>query len=111
MTTEIFLHGDLHHDNILKNEDHWLAIDPKGIVGEPEFEIAAFDFMSINELAQMSDVKNRVEARVNLLAQKANLNPQRIIGWVFIRLILMAAWQIEDNGDPTWVIKLAEKLN
>ncbi len=30
----------------------WLAIDPKGVVGEAEFEIAAFDFMYISELAK-----------------------------------------------------------
>jgi len=110
MTIEIFLHGDLHHDNILKDGDHWLAIDPKGIVGEPEFEIAAFDFMYINELANMDDVKSIFEARVKLLAQKAHLNPQRIKGWVFVRLILMAAWHVEDNGDRSSVIKLAEAL-
>jgi streptomycin 6-kinase len=110
MTTKVFLHGDLHHDNILKNGDQWLAIDPKGIIGEPEFEIAAFDFMYITELANKADVKVIFEARVNLLAQKANLNAQRIKDWVFVRLILMAAWHIEDNGDPSWAIKLAEQL-
>ena len=104
----VFLHGDLHHDNILRNGNEWLAIDPKGIVGEPEFEIAAFDFMYVNELANKSDAKNTFEARVNLLVQKTNLNPQRIKDWIFVRLILMAAWQVEDNGDPRWAIKLAE---
>lgn len=46
----IFLHGDLHQDNILKQGNGWLAIDPKGVIGEAEFEIAAFDFMYIREL-------------------------------------------------------------
>lgn len=58
----------------------------------------------------MSDVRNIFETRVNLLAQKANLNPQRIKSWVFVRLILMTAWHVEDNGDPSWAIKLAELL-
>jgi len=110
MTTKVFLHGDLHHDNILKNGDEWLAIDPKGIIGEPEFEMAAFDFMYINELANMSDVKNIFETRVHLLAQKSHLSWQRIKDWVFVRLILMAAWHVEDNGDPHWAIKLAGQL-
>jgi streptomycin 6-kinase len=110
MTNEIFLHGDLHHDNILKNEDNWLAIDPKGVVGDAEFEIAAFDFMYVNELANKNDVKVIFEERVNLLTEKANLNPQRIKDWVFVRLILMAAWHVEDNGDPSWAIKLAGAL-
>jgi len=38
----VVLHGDLHHFNILSSGDRWLAIDPKGIIGEPEFEPAAY---------------------------------------------------------------------
>jgi streptomycin 6-kinase len=105
-----FLHGDLHHDNILKHNDSWLAIDPKGIVGEPEFEIAAFDFMYITELANTIDVKQIFEKRVAMLAQKSNFDARRIKDWVFVRLILMAAWLIEDSGDPSWAIKLAQIL-
>lgn len=107
---EIFLHGDLHHDNILKNEGYWIAIDPKGVIGDAEFEIAAFDFMYVDELANKTEAKAILEERVDLLAQKANLNPQRIKDWVFIRLILMAAWCEEDNGDPSSAIKLAGVL-
>jgi streptomycin 6-kinase len=108
MTTQIFIHGDLHHDNILKNGNEWLAIDPKGIIGEPAFEIAAFDFMYVNELANNTDIKNIFETRINLLAEKVNLDAQRIKDWVFVRLILMAAWHVEDNSDPSSAITLAE---
>jgi streptomycin 6-kinase len=107
----IFLHGDLHHDNILKHGNEWLSIDPKGVIGEAEFEIAAFDFMYISELTATVDVKNRFKKRVELLAQKSGLDAQRIKDWVFVRLILMASWFIEDNGDPSWAIKLAELID
>ncbi len=107
----IFLHGDLHHDNILKHGTEWLAIDPKGVIGEVEFEIAAFDFMNINELSVTTDVKNIFAKRVQLLAQKSGLDTSRIRDWVFVRLILMAAWFIEDKGDPGWAIKLAELID
>ena len=49
----------------------------------------------------MDNVKNIFEAQVNFLAQKAHLTPQRIKDWVFVRLILMVAWHIEDNSDPS----------
>ena len=40
--TRRLLHGDLHHDNILLDRDRgWLAIDPKGVVGESEYEVGA----------------------------------------------------------------------
>ena len=36
------LHGDLQHYNILFDTNRgWLAIDPKGVVGEVEYEIGA----------------------------------------------------------------------
>ncbi|WP_078061466.1 aminoglycoside phosphotransferase family protein [Legionella saoudiensis] len=106
----ILLHGDLHHDNILKHGNEWLAIDPKGVVGETEFELAAFDFLYINELVTAPDVKKLFEKRVELLALKSGLDAQRIKDWVFVRLILMAVWFMEDNGDPSWAIKLAELI-
>ena len=36
------LHGDLHHYNVLFDSDRgWLAIDPKGVIGETEYEVGA----------------------------------------------------------------------
>ncbi len=36
------LHGDLHHWNILSAERQpWLALDPKGLIGEAEYEVGA----------------------------------------------------------------------
>lgn len=104
------MHGDLHHDNILKHGNDWLAIDPKGVIGDREFEIAAFDFMYVSELANITDSKSIMEQRIEVLAQKSKLDAQRIKDWVFVRLILMAAWLLEDNDDPNWAIKLAEQL-
>ena len=41
-TSTRLLHGDLHHYNILRDGDRgWVAIDPKGVVGEVEYEIGA----------------------------------------------------------------------
>jgi streptomycin 6-kinase len=38
----LLLHGDLQHYNVLLDADRgWLAIDPKGIIGELEYEIGA----------------------------------------------------------------------
>jgi streptomycin 6-kinase len=106
----VFLHGDLHHDNIINDGSEWLAIDPKGIVGEAEFEIAAFDFIHATELENKLAIKQLFSERVTTIAKKANLNPQRIKDWVFVRLIIAAAWSIEDNCDPAWAISLAESI-
>ncbi|MBR6666705.1 MAG: phosphotransferase [Lachnospiraceae bacterium] len=37
------LHGDLHHENILKNENGgYTVIDPKGVIGDPVFDLSRF---------------------------------------------------------------------
>lgn len=37
------LHGDLHHENILKNDaGEYKVIDPKGVVGDPVFDLSRF---------------------------------------------------------------------
>src|SRR5262249_34292324 len=42
MAEPVLLHGDLHHDNILAAQRQpWLAIDPKGLIGEPAYETGA----------------------------------------------------------------------
>ena len=38
----VLLHGDLHHDNILRSgREGWLAIGPFGVFGDPGFEAGA----------------------------------------------------------------------
>lgn len=107
---QVLMHGDLHHDNILKDTDQWLAIDPKGIIGEPEFEVAAFDFIHESEIKPCHGIYRLFEERIKFISQNSHFNIKRIKQWVFIRLILAAAWCIEDNNDPTRYITLAEKL-
>lgn len=107
---QIVLHGDLHHDNILNDGNDWLAIDPKGIIGEPEFEAAAFDFIHNAETTNALDVQKLFGERAARLAQKSNLSLQRIKNWVFVRLILAAAWSIEDKSDPGRDIEQARRL-
>ena len=107
---ELFLHGDLHHDNLIKNNDEWLTIDPKGIIGDAEFEIAAFDFIHPSEFHLKTEINNLFTKRIGLLAEKSKLNADRIKDWVFVRLVLSAAWSIEDNCEIGWDIELAKSL-
>ncbi len=109
MKNQKVLHGDLHLDNILQNKMVWLAIDPKGIIGDTEFEIAAFNFIDKNELENISSTL--FLERIEKIADKAKLSPQRIKDWTFIRLILSAAWSMEDKSNPSKAIKLAKLLD
>jgi streptomycin 6-kinase len=76
---EVLFHGDLHHDNILQNGDDWLVIDPKGVIGEPAYEVAAFIRNPIPELLNHDDVLSIIHNRITRFAEMLELPSQRII--------------------------------
>ena len=66
------LHGDLHHDNVLTaDREPWLAIDPHGVLGDPE-KRAAYEL----DLDYVKDVLRVGNRRANELA-KATLDEVR----------------------------------
>jgi streptomycin 6-kinase len=92
------LHGDLHHHNVLW-DDHrgWLAIDPKGVVGELAYEVGAALRNPI-ECPDVFTAPATIERRVELFAQRLDLDAERVLGWAFAQAVLAAVWEIEDQG-------------
>lgn len=108
----MLLHGDLHHENILSAERApWLAIDPKGLVGEAEYEVGALIRNPLPRLLALPDVTATLARRFDVLAETLSFDRQRMIAWSYAQAILSAWWHIEDHGhgwEPT--IALAERL-
>jgi streptomycin 6-kinase len=105
MATRVVLHGDLHHDNILAAErEPWLAIDPKGLVGEPACEPAAVLRNPI-ELLALSNRKRMLARRIEVFAAVLGLERERIVAWGFAQAVLAAIWRIEvrDKNWKHWV--------
>ena len=91
------LHGDLQHYNVLfDSERGWLAIDPKGVAGEIEYEIGAF---VRNPVAQpeLFISRSTVERRLKQLTNRLSLNYERALAWAFAQAVLSAIWSIEDG--------------
>ncbi|STX27888.1 Aminoglycoside/hydroxyurea antibiotic resistance kinase [Legionella beliardensis] len=110
-TSEYCCHGDLHLENIINHQSTWLAIDPKGIISERGFEAAAYDLISQEELSHyQQDSIHIILERINVLAHAIDIDINRLIAWVFLRVILSAQWFIEDKGDPTHMLSLARFL-
>ncbi|MDT5156370.1 MAG: streptomycin 6-kinase [Acidobacteriota bacterium] len=95
----VLLHGDLHHGNILAaTRVPWLAIDPKGLVGEPAYEVGA---LLRNPLPQLLDWPEPVrvsERRIAQLADELGFDKARIRGWGLAQAVLAGWWSIEDTG-------------
>lgn len=105
---EVLLHGDLHHDNILQNGDDWLVIDPKGVIGEPAYEVAAFIRNPIPELLNHDDALNIIHNRITRFAEILELPSQRIFDWCFVQAALAWVWALEDGGDDSYFKNLTK---
>lgn len=89
------LHGDLHHDNILKDGDSWKVIDPHGVIG-----------LSLNEVwAFVQDVTQDIP----FIANYFGFAIETLKKCYFMHTVLSAVWSVEDNMDPKFWLGLATK--
>ncbi len=93
----MLLHGDLQHYNVLFDRDRgWIAIDPKGVVGELEYEAGALLRNPI-EQPELFTARETVERRLEILASLLPLDRSRALQWSFAQAVLSAIWDIEDG--------------
>lgn len=92
----VLLHGDLHHENILAaDRAPWLAIDPKGVVGEPAYEVGAL--LRNPDIADWPDLPRRQARRIDILAEMLKIDRARLTGYGLAQAILSAWWYLEDH--------------
>lgn len=83
---EVFLHGDLHHENILLHGDRWVVIDPKGLIGDPHFEPTAFLRNPLGVVPFLPNLEEVLRRRIHLFAHTLDLDPWRICAWSLVDL-------------------------
>jgi streptomycin 6-kinase len=74
------VHGDFHHHNLLRHGDGWVVIDPKPMVGEPEFDVSTFLWNPIGH----RPTKDHVERWIRAFAD-AGLDEDRLRKWAIVR--------------------------
>jgi streptomycin 6-kinase len=108
----VLLHGDLHHDNILAaTRVPYLAIDPKGLAGEPAYEVGPLFYNPQPELYQFPNLAQVLGRRLAILVESLQIERERLLACAFAHAVLSAAWSVEDHGDG-WqeTIQVAETL-
>lgn len=101
MDPPVVLHGDLHHDNILAAERRpWLAIDPKGITGEPAYEVGAWLRNPLPQVADWPNLEQILGRRVAIFAEMLGFEQQRLLAWGVAQAVLSSWWSYEDHGAP-----------
>jgi streptomycin 6-kinase len=91
------LHGDLHHYNVLLDSERgWLAIDPKGVVGEPAYEVGAA-LRNPYERPDLFTSAAAIERRVKVFERVLRLDAGRMLAWTFAQAVLSLVWAAEDG--------------
>lgn len=91
------LHGDLQHYNVLFDSGRgWIAIDPKGVMGEVEYEIGAA-LRNPYERPELLAAPETVERRIKSYAARLKLDADRILLWAFAQAVLSVVWSVEDG--------------
>jgi streptomycin 6-kinase len=92
------IHGDFHHFNILSSERGWLVIDPKGIIGPPEYDCGPLLMNPIPDLPYRSGAICQTERRIAILSERLGFPRERIRDWGICHSLLSAWWDLTEDG-------------
>jgi streptomycin 6-kinase len=100
------LHGDMHHANVLDfGARGWLAIDPKGLVGDRGFDHAN---MLCNPDIETSGAPGRLARQAQVAAQASGVAPERLLKWTLAYAGLSASWTLAGDGNAAPALQLAQ---
>ncbi|MCA0047373.1 aminoglycoside phosphotransferase family protein [Mesorhizobium sp. B283B1A] len=91
------LHGDLHHENMLHGPRGWLAIDPKGVLGDPGFDAANMFYNPLDRDALCLDPE-RIANMAEVFATTLKQTPAAMLDHAIAYGCLSAAWHHEDDN-------------
>ncbi|MGN6144596.1 MAG: aminoglycoside phosphotransferase family protein [Mesorhizobium sp.] len=92
------LHGDLHHDNIMESPRGWLAIDPKGVLGDAGFDAANLFYNPLDRDDLCLD-PDRIAHMATVFSLSMGHDPRRLLDHAVAYGALSAAWHAGDSND------------
>ncbi|MEZ4521831.1 MAG: aminoglycoside phosphotransferase family protein [Thermomicrobiales bacterium] len=106
------IHGDLHHMNILSTDNGrgWLAIDPKGVIGDRAYEAAPFLLNPNTMIHGATDLDAILARRIDILSEMLDIDRRRIHGWALAFSVLSSWWSYSGTGEWRRTLALGERL-
>jgi streptomycin 6-kinase len=96
--SSVLLHGDFHHFNILLSERGWLVIDPKGVVGPPEYDAGPFLLNPWGNIPDEKEALRRTQRRVAILSEQLGFERRKLLNWALCHSLLSAWWDTKEDG-------------
>ncbi|KUJ68533.1 kinase [Streptomyces albus subsp. albus] len=112
------IHGDLHAGNILRaDREPWLAVDPKGYVGDPAYDGGTLLKSRALTLLEAADPSKAVHRILDVFAEAAEVDRERVHRWAQLHAVQAAFWGRRHGfriarGGPRldWLTQLADGL-
>lgn len=98
----VLLHGDLNPGNLILDDPgvpHWLAIDPKPMVGDPAYELWPV-LSQIDDPFAYPDPLAILGPRLLRSASTLGLPPRRVAQWAVARTVESVLWQLDTWQTP-----------
>ena len=97
-TRTSLLHGDFQHQNLLRRESgDWAIIDPKGLYGDPGFEVAAWMY-NPSGVVEQEDYLDVVRRRLEICSAIWGIDQRDLIAWAYAGAVLSACWYPDDDA-------------
>lgn len=100
---------DLHYADVLAGErEAWLVVDPKVVVGDPEYGVAQLLWCRLEAMEAQGGLDRHFQA----LTEAAELNPDLARSWTLVRCVDYWLWglSIGLTEDPARCEHLVEWL-
>ncbi|GGW67409.1 aminoglycoside phosphotransferase family protein [Streptomyces xantholiticus] len=115
---DTLIHGDLHARNILRaGREPWLAVDPKGYVGDPAYDGGTLLKSRALTLLEADDLSKAVHRVLDVFAEAAELDRERVQRWAQFHAVQAAFWgrrhgfRIARRGPRLdWLTEFADRL-
>lgn len=103
------LHGDLHHENVLDGGEQrgWLAIDPKGLLGDRGYDFANIVCNPERDLDVVTS-PGRLLRQAGIIAETAGYERRRLLQWILAYAGLSATWILDDGDTPLLEFAVAD---
>lgn len=103
----VAVHADLHGGNVLRDGGRWLAIDPKGVRGDPHLDVWLLVCPQAPLLPE-DDPARELRRRIEVYCDAARLDPERAARWVGV--IARAEAVLSANTAFPWWTERLERL-
>ncbi|MFC9243795.1 aminoglycoside phosphotransferase family protein [Streptomyces sp. NPDC057136] len=90
---DTLVHGDLHAGNILGAErEPWLAVDPKGYVGDPAYDGGTLLKSRALTLLEADDLRATAHRALDIFVDAAELDRERVQRWAQLHAVQASFW-------------------